>query len=151
MSCTRITYTGIKMGIGWSTTSEADALLETALITQKLIKAVNINYSRDTVEDSGAGDYDKTYEDIQRDATLSIDGYDDKTTHELENIFDPDTEGPICGWLVIYPLGRAVGNAYEAYEVIPTGFTKGMEYNNKVAVTITLQKTGVRSTGTVSV
>ena len=150
MSCTRTTYTGVKMRVGWSTVSEAAALLEPGLITAKLVKAVNENLSRDTVEDTGAGEGDKTYEGIQRDGTISIDGFDDLTTHELEAIFDADIEDEVCGFLAIMPQGWVNGEEYIVYQIIPTGFTRGREYNGKVAVTITGQKTGPRSKGTLA-
>ena len=129
-------YTGDDLGVTYNTTT----------LTANLVRTVTLNESAEVHESTGASDDNKTYLGGNKDATVSIELWDDSTATTVWNVFAPGTSST----LDVYPQGNTSGKPKRSMTAIVTGRSQGIDHNGVVPISVGLQVSGAITESTVS-
>lgn len=116
-------------------------------ITSGHLISVELPYSRGEVELTGAGQSDKEFAPMEREATCTINVWDDDTG-TIRALFDITASTPTT--VYIYPQGATSGKPVISASMFVTGKPVSVTHNQGVATTYTLRVTGAITEGTVA-
>jgi hypothetical protein len=127
----------LEVGINATNTAASDAVV----LTANLVKAVEITFTADTYESTGAGDCDKSYIAGHKDANVRIDMWDDSgnAASDLRAVWDAVASSDL---VVVFPQGVVTGAPTLAFSGVMTGHTLGVAHDGVTPFSITFQTSG---------
>jgi hypothetical protein len=127
-------YQGNSLAVGINRTN--DAASDAVLFTANLIKSVEVTFTADTYESTGAGDCDKSYIAGHKDANVRIDMWDDSTACDFRNEWASVASSDL---VVILPQGLNAGAPSIVFYGVVTGQTIGVSHDGVTPFSITFQ------------
>lgn len=137
-------YQGNALQVGIGTTATAS---DATAITANLVKSVEITFTADTFESTGAGDCDKSYIAGHKDANVRIDMWDDSAYATLRDLWDGL---PASDTVVVFPQGIVTGAPSLAFSGVVTGMTVGVSHDGVTPFSVTFQTSGSITESTVA-
>ena len=117
------------------------------MLTANYVKSVEITFTKDTYESTGAGDCDKSYLAGHQDANVRIDMWDDGTASDLRGLWDAVASSDV---IAIFPQGLITGKPSLAFSGFVSGKTLGAAHDGVAPFSITFQTTGGVTESTVA-
>ena len=137
-------YQGNSLEVGIGTTAVAS---DATVLTANLVKSVEITFTADTYESTGAGDCDKSYIAGHLDANVRIDMWDDSAAATLRDLW---TAVAASDTVVIFPQGFVTDAPTLAFSGVVTGQTIGVAHDGVTPFSITFQTSGGVTESTVT-
>jgi hypothetical protein len=97
---------------------------------------VEITFTADTYESTGAGDCDKSYIAGHKDANVRIDMWDDVAAATLRDLWTAVASSDL---VVVFPQGVVTGAPTIAFSGVMTGHTLGVAHDGVTPFSITFQ------------
>lgn len=137
-------YQGNSLQVGIGTTATAS---DATPLTANLVKSVEVTFTADTYESTGAGDCDKSYIAGHKDANVRIDMWDDSAYATLRDLWDGL---PASDTVVIFPQGIVTDGPTIAFSGVVTGMTVGVSHDGVTPFSVTFQTSGGVTESTVA-